>query len=61
MDLKTAFNLVNRDILVKTMRERRLKEGLVRKYEEVVRETVSRVREKGRSFGRKGGLGRDVH
>lgn len=44
VDLKTAFDSVDRGVLVKEMKARRIREGLIRRIEEVVRETKSRVR-----------------
>lgn len=58
MDMKTAFALVNRDILLKNMRSIEVREGLVVKCEKMLKETVTtlKVRNKeGRKFwtGRK--------
>jgi len=44
IDLSMAFDLVDRDILMKTMRERGIREGLVIRMEEILRETKSKVR-----------------
>ncbi|XP_024868251.1 trichohyalin-like [Temnothorax curvispinosus] len=44
VDLKAAFDSVDRGILIKAMRERGIREGLVRRTEEMLRETKSRVR-----------------
>lgn len=43
VDLKTAFDLIDRGKLIEAMRERGVREGLVRRCEEVLRETISRV------------------
>lgn len=43
VDLKTAFDSVDRGKLIEAMRERGVREGLVRRCEEVLRETISRV------------------
>lgn len=53
VDLKAAFDSVDRGVLIETMKERRIREGLVRRIEEVMGETKSRVRvgqEMGESF-----------
>ena len=59
MDLKAAFDSVDRGILVQAMRKRGVREGLVRICEEMLEETVSRVRvgdkEGGGDFGLLGG------
>lgn len=47
VDLKAAFDSVDRKILVKTMRERGIREGLIVRIEEMLRETRSRVRIRG--------------
>lgn len=44
VDLKAAFDSVDKEVLIKEMRERGIKEGMVEKVEEVLRETKSRVR-----------------
>lgn len=44
LDLRAAFDLVDRRQISETMRKKGLKKGLVRRCEEVMRETVSRVR-----------------
>lgn len=44
VDLKAAFDSVNRGVLLKALRERGVRERLVKRCEEIVRETVSRVR-----------------
>lgn len=53
VDLCAVFDSVVREELVKGMRERRVREGLVERVEEILRETKSRVRvggEIGREF-----------
>lgn len=53
MDLKAAFDLVDREVLVGTMRECGIREGLTVRVKQVIRETKSRVRigkEIGESF-----------
>lgn len=44
IDLKAAFDTVGRGVLGEAMRERGVREGLVRRVEEMFRETKSRVR-----------------
>ena len=44
VDLKAAFDSIDREILVRAMRERGVGEGLVKRVEEILRETRSRVR-----------------
>ena len=44
VDLKAAFDSVDRGILIKTMRERGIREGLIERVEGLLRETKSRVR-----------------
>lgn len=51
--MKAALNSVDRGVLMKTLRERGIREGLVKKVEEVLRKTISRVRvggEEGENF-----------
>lgn len=58
VDLRAAFNSVDRGVLVKTMRRKGIRKGLMRSVEEIVRETRSRVKagkEMGRDFLRQGG------
>lgn len=43
-DLRTAFDSVDREKLVEAMRKRRVREGLVVRCEELIRETRNRVR-----------------
>lgn len=53
VDLKAAFDSVDREVLVGTMRECGIREGLTVKVKQVIRETKSRVRIKeeiGESF-----------
>lgn len=53
VDLKAAFDSVDREILGRAMRERGIREGLVKRVEELTRETKSRIRmgeECGREF-----------
>lgn len=50
IDLKAAFDSVDRGILVKAMEERGVREGLVIRVEEILRETKCRVRI-GRQWG----------
>jgi len=53
VDLKAAFDSVDRGVLIEAMRERGIREGLVKRVEEVMRETRNRVRvgrEMGSSF-----------
>jgi len=44
VDLKAAFDSVDRDILISTMRERGVREGLIDRIEEILRETKSKVK-----------------
>lgn len=44
IDMKAAFDSVDMEILGKAMREREVREGLVVRCEELIEETVSRVR-----------------
>lgn len=44
VDLRAAFDTVDREILWKTMREREIREELVRRCEDMLRETRNRVR-----------------
>lgn len=44
IDLKVAFDSVNRRILIETMRERGIREGLIKRVEEVLGETSCRVK-----------------
>jgi len=53
VDLKAAFDSIDRRVLVESMEERGIRRGLVKKVKEVLRETKSRVRigeEMGESF-----------
>lgn len=45
MNLRAAFDTVDRGVLVETMKRKELREGLVKRVKEVVRETKRRVRE----------------
>lgn len=47
IDLKTAFDSVDRNVLIEVMRERGVREGLIRRIEEILRETKCRVRVRG--------------
>lgn len=51
VDLKAAFDSVDRGLLTETIRRRGVREDLVKKCEEALRETVNRVKE-GESSGR---------
>jgi len=44
VDLKAAFDSVDRKILLNTMKERGIREGLVERVEEAIRETKIRVK-----------------
>lgn len=53
VDIRAAFDSVNREVLIEAMRERGVRGGLVKRVEEIIRETKSRVRvgkEVGESF-----------
>lgn len=55
VDLKAAFDLVDRGVLVRAMKEKGIRKGLTKKVEKVLRETKSRVRAGGemeKNFGR---------
>lgn len=45
VDLKAAFDSVDRGLLTETIRRRGVREDLVKKYEGALRETVNRVKE----------------
>jgi len=63
VDMKAAFDSVNRRILYKTMKERGIREGLIERVKEVFRETKSRVKiggELGESFFPREGTARGV-
>lgn len=52
-DLRMAFDSVDKELLVRVMKERGIRRGLIERVEEVIRETKSRVRvgrELGESF-----------
>lgn len=44
VDLRAAFDSVNRRVLVKAIKRKGIREGLMRRIEDVIRETRSRVR-----------------
>lgn len=44
VDLRAAFDLVDKGVLVKTMKGKGIREELVRRVKEVIKETRSRVR-----------------
>lgn len=48
--MKAAFDLVDREVLLRVMRERGVREGLVRRCEKVLRETVRVNGREGESF-----------
>jgi len=53
IDMRAAFDSVDREKLMEAMRKRGVREGLVKKREEVLKETVNKVRVKeieGKSF-----------
>ncbi|XP_071648500.1 uncharacterized protein [Temnothorax longispinosus] len=59
VDLKAAFDSVDKEVLIKAMKERGVRQGLIDRVEEVLRETKSNVRrgeEKGESFWMAKGL-----
>lgn len=47
VELKSAFDSVNREVLLKTMRQRGIREGLVERVVKVMREMRSRVMMRG--------------
>lgn len=53
VDLKAVFDMIDREVLLESMRERGIREGLVKRMEKMLRETKSRVRveeETGKAF-----------
>jgi len=44
VDLKAAFDSVDREVLMGAMRERGVREGLTKRVEQVLRETKNRVK-----------------
>lgn len=57
VDLRAAFDSVDRGELIKAMRKRGVREGLTERIEELLRETKSGVRVgggMGESFGQRG-------
>lgn len=42
VDLKAAFDSIDREMLVETLRERGVRKGITKRIEQVVRETRSR-------------------
>jgi len=44
VDLKVAFDMVNREVLLDSMREKGLREELIGRVGEMVRETKTRIR-----------------
>lgn len=48
MNLKVAFDSVNRGVLIEPMREREIRERLIGRVEEMVKETKSTVRIEGK-------------
>jgi len=62
VDLKAAFDSVDRGVLLEAMRERGIREGLVSRVEEIMRETRNRVRIEGEIvFGQRKGLDKGAH
>jgi len=54
VDLKPAFDSVDRDTLIRAMRERGVREGLVSRIEEILRKTKNRVKvgnQEAKNFG----------
>jgi len=45
VDIKAAFDSVDRGVLMDSMREREIREGLIERMEEILKETRSRVGE----------------
>lgn len=53
VDLRAAFDSVDREVLIETMRETRVREGITRRVKQIIREMKSRVKiggEIGESF-----------
>lgn len=44
VDLRAAFDSVDRGVLIATVRERGVREGIIRRVEGILRETKCRVR-----------------
>jgi len=44
VDLRAAFDSVDKEVLIRSMRERGKREGLVKRVEEMLRKVRSRVR-----------------
>lgn len=44
IDMKAAFVLMDRDMLVESIKKREVREGLMSRCEEVLRETMSRIK-----------------
>lgn len=44
VDLKAAFDPVNRGVLMEEMKRKRIRKGLIERVEEMLRETKNRVR-----------------
>lgn len=43
VDMKTVFNMVDRRVLLKIMKERGIREGLIERVGEIMKESKSRV------------------
>lgn len=59
VDLRAAFDSVDRGVLIEAMRERGIREGLIMRTEEILGETRSRIRvggSIGESKGSKAGM-----
>lgn len=50
VDLKATFDSVDRKVLIETMTEKGIRERLIERVEEIMRETRSRVRLRGERF-----------
>lgn len=59
IDLRAAFDSVDRGVLIGMMKKKRIKEGLIRRVEEVLRKIMNRVRvggELGKGFWSEAGM-----
>lgn len=55
VNLRAAFDSVDRGLLIKAMRKKGVRKALVKKCEDVMRETKNKIRRWGKLLDRKGG------